>query len=253
MEFQGKVVVVTGGSKGIGKAIALAFAREGARVAVASIEEAAGEAVIREIESLGREALFVSMDVSQEDRVQAAIQNVLARWGRLDILVNNAGVYLQGDVTETTLEQWNRIMSVNLTGVFLCTKHAAQAMLARGGGVIVNVSSEAGLVGIPGQVAYNASKAGVISLTKSCAVDLARRGIRVNCVCPGTTDTPLVQEALRRAPDPAAARRRLEEARPLNRLGAPEEIAAAVLLLAGDRMAYATGAVLSVDGGYTAQ
>lgn len=253
MEFQKKVVVVTGGSKGIGEAVALAFAREGGRVAVASREAAAGEAVVREIESLGGEAFFVPADVSQEDQVQAAVQRVLERWGGLDILVNNAGVYLQGDATETTLDQWNHILSVNLTGVFLCTKYAAQAMLSRGGGVIVNVSSEAGLVGIPGQVAYNASKAGVISLTKSCAVDLARRGIRVNCVCPGTTDTPLVQEALRRASDPAAARRRLEEVRPLNRLGAPEEIAAAVLLLASDRMAYATGAVLSVDGGYTAQ
>jgi NAD(P)-dependent dehydrogenase (short-subunit alcohol dehydrogenase family) len=184
---------------------------------------------------------------------KAMIQNVLEHWGRLDVLVNNAGIYLQGDVTETSLEQWNRIMNVNLTGVFLCTKYAAQAMLNGGGGVIVNVSSEAGLVGIPGQVAYNVSKAGVIGLTKSCAVDLARRGIRVNCVCPGTTDTPLVREAIQQAPDPAAARRHLEEVRPLNRLGTPEEIATAILLLASDRMAYATGAVLSVDGGYTAQ
>jgi len=253
MEFQGKVVVVTGASKGIGKAAALAFAHEGARVAVADMDRPAGESVVQEIEALGREALFVQVDVSREDQVQAMVQNVLDRWGRLDVLVNNAGIYLQGDVTEASLEQWNRIMNVNLTGVFLCTKYAAQAMISGGGGVIVNVSSEAGLVGIPGQVAYNVSKAGVIGLTKSCAVDLARRGVRVNCVCPGTTDTPLVREAIQRAPDPAAARRHLEEVRPLNRLGTPEEIATAILLLASDRMAYATGAVLSVDGGYTAQ
>lgn len=253
MEFQGKVVVVTGASKGIGKAAASAFAREGARVAVVDLDQAAGEATVQEIEGLGQEALFVQADVAQEAQVQAMVRHVVERWGRLDILVNNAGIYFQGDVGGTPLNQWSRILDVNLTGAFLCTKYALPAMLDSGGGVIVNVSSEAGLVGIPGQVGYNVSKAGMIALTKSCAVDLARRGVRVNCVCPGTTDTPLVQEAIRRAPNPAAARRHLEEVRPLNRLGTPEEIATAILLLAGDRMAYAIGAVLSVDGGYTAQ
>uniref|UniRef100_A0A7C1FJX8 SDR family oxidoreductase n=1 Tax=Caldilinea aerophila TaxID=133453 RepID=A0A7C1FJX8_9CHLR len=253
MEFQEKIVVITGASKGIGKAAALAFAREGARVVVADRDPAAGEATARELRDLGREALFIQVDVSQEDQVRAMVHSVLERWGRLDVLVNNAGIYMQGDVTETSVEQWEHILRVNLTGAFLCTKYAAQAMLNGGGGVIVNVSSEAGLVGIPKQVAYNVSKAGMISLTKSCAVDLARRGIRVNCVCPGTTETPLVQKALQKAPDPSAARRHLEEVRPLNRLGTPQEIATAILLLASDRMAYATGAVLSVDGGYTAQ
>ncbi|BAM01326.1 MULTISPECIES: SDR family NAD(P)-dependent oxidoreductase [Caldilinea] len=253
MEFQEKIVVITGASKGIGKAAALAFAREGARVAVADRDPAAGEATARELRDLGREALFIQVDVSQEDQVRAMVHSVLERWGRLDVLVNNAGIYMQGDVTETSVEQWEHVLRVNLTGAFLCTKYGAQAMLNGGCGVIVNVASEAGLVGIPKQVAYNVSKAGMISLTKSCAVDLARRGIRVNCVCPGTTETPLVQKALQQAPDPSAARRHLEEVRPLNRLGTPEEIATAILLLASDRMAYATGAVLSVDGGYTAQ
>jgi NAD(P)-dependent dehydrogenase (short-subunit alcohol dehydrogenase family) len=168
------------------------------------------------------------------------------------VLVNNAGIYLQGDVSATTLADWDRIMAVNLTGPFLCTRHAVAA-LAKTRGVVVNVASEAGLVGIAGQVAYNTSKAGLIALTRSCAVDLAPRGVRVNCVCPGTTATPLVEAAVQRAQDPARARRRLEEVRPLDRLGTPEEIAAAILYLASSEAGYATGAVLCIDGGYTAQ
>jgi NAD(P)-dependent dehydrogenase (short-subunit alcohol dehydrogenase family) len=163
--------------------------------------------------------------------------------------VNNAGIYHQADAVDTPEAVWNEVLAVNLTGAFLCTRQAVPAM-ARGG-VIVNVASEAGLVGIRNQVAYNVSKAGLIGLTRSCAVDFAPRGIRVNCVCPGTTDTPLVRAAVGRAADPGAARRALEDIRPLRRLGEPEEIAAAILYLAA--AGYATGAVLSVDGGYTAQ
>ncbi len=176
-----------------------------------------------------------------------------SKWGRLDVLVNNAGIYLQADAVGTAEAAWNKLMAVNLTGSFLCIKHAVPAMMRGKGGAIVNVASEAGLVGIRNQVAYNVTKAGLIALTRSCAVDFASRGVRVNCVCPGTTDTPLVQDAVRRAADPAAARRALEQVRPANRLGTPEEIAAAILFLASDCAAYATGAVLSVDGGYTAQ
>ena len=186
-------------------------------------------------------------------QVRELIAAVLARWGRLDVLVNNAGIYHQADAVGTSVEDWNRVLAVNLTGAFLCLKHAVPAMERKGAGVIVNVASEAGLVGIRGQVAYNVSKGGLIALTRSCAVDFAARGIRVNCVCPGTTDTPLVQAALSRAEDPAALRRSLESSRPANRLGRPEEIAAAILYLASDAAGYATGAVLSVDGGYTAQ
>jgi len=185
--------------------------------------------------------------------VRAMVKGTLSQNGRLDILVNNAGVYMQGNLEATTLEAWERILATNLTGSFLCMKYAVPAMVEGGGGVIVNVSSEAGLVGIKGQVAYNVSKAGQIALTRSSAVDLAEKDIRVNCVCPGTTDTPLVQEAVNRAPDPVVARPRLEEIRPLTRLGTPEEIAAAVLYLASDEAGYTTGAILSVDGGYTAQ
>jgi len=250
--FEEKVIIVTGGSLGIGQAAARAFAREGGRVVIASRDPVKGKAAADAIEAAGRVALSVATDVSREADVAALLATTLDRFGRLDVLVNNAAIYCQGDATQTKLADWERLMRINLTGAFLCTKYAADA-LADSRGAIVNVSSEAGLVGIKGQVAYNVSKAGMIALTKSSAVDFAGRGIRVNCVCPGTTATPLVDTALASADDPAAARRRLEEIRPLNRLGTAEEIASAILYLASTDAGYATGAILAIDGGYTAQ
>lgn len=252
MRFESKVAVVTGASQGIGEATALALAREGAAVAIFDIDETRGRAVAREAEAGGKAAFF-RVDMAAEDEIREAMVRVKEAWGRLDVLVNNAGIYLQADVLGTSLEAWERLMRINLTGVFLCTKYAVPLMIESGGGVVVNVSSEAGLVGIKGQVAYNVSKGAVIAFTRSCAVDLATRGVRVCCVCPGTTETPLVRAAVSAAPDPAAARRKLEESRPLDRLGRPEEIAAAILYLASREAGYATGAILSIDGGYTAQ
>lgn len=253
MRFQDKVVVVTGASVGIGEAALVAFAREGARVALVDKNIESAKPVVELLEQEGHEVLVVRADVAVEADVRVMVEQVLARWNRLDVLVNNAGIYIQGDVTQTSLEDWERIMAVNVTGAFLCSKYAVQPMIAQGYGVIVNVASEAGLVGIQGQVVYNVSKGAMIALTRSCAVDLAAHGIRVNSVCPGTTETPLVKAAVSRAPDPAAARRQLESCRPANRLGTPQEIASAILYLADDNAAYATGAVLSIDGGYTAQ
>jgi NAD(P)-dependent dehydrogenase (short-subunit alcohol dehydrogenase family) len=253
MRFQNKVAVVTGAALGIGQAAATAFAQEGAAVVIVDRDQKQGEATAKAIQSNGGQVLFIPTDVSVEDKVRTMVDRTVSQYGRLDILVNNAGIYMQGDVEKTSLKDWERILATNLTGAFLCMKYAVPAMIQQGGGVIVNVASEAGLVGIKGQVAYNVSKAGMIALTRSSAVDLAEKGIRVNCVCPGTTDTPLVQAAVSRAPDPAALRRQLEESRPLNRLGAPAEIASAILYLASDEVGYATGAILSVDGGYTAQ
>jgi len=253
MQLNGKVAIITGASSGIGEATALLFAREGAAVAIADRDRESGERVAQEIRKEGGDCEVREADVSREAEAASLVESVVGRWGRLDLLVNNAGIYHQADALSTPLSVWEEVLAVNLTGAFLCIKHAVPAMQTHGGGAIVNVASEAGLVGIRNQVAYNVSKGGLIALTRSCAVDFAGRGIRVNCVCPGTTDTPLVRAALARAADPAAMRRSLEEVRPANRLGRPEEIAAAILYLAGDAAGYATGAVLSVDGGYTAQ
>jgi len=253
MRFQGEVAVVTGAASGIGEATAIAFAREGAGVVIVDKDQEQGEVVADAIKEQGGDVLVIPTDIAQEHEVRRMVEDVSRRWGRLDILVNNAGIYYQADVIDTPSDVWDNILAVNLSGAFLCTKYAVPVMIGGQGGVVINIASEAGLVGIKGQVAYNVSKGGMIALTRSCAVDLAERGIRVNCVCPGTSETPLVHEAVNRASDPAAARRALEEVRPLNRLGKPEEIAAAILYLASREAGYATGAILSVDGGYTAQ
>lgn len=253
MGFKGKVALVTGSSRGIGRAAALAFAREGACLALLGIDPDEGEAVAQECRDVGAEALWLTARVELESDVKEAVDQIKGRWGRLDVLVNNAGIYAKGDPVTTTLHDWERIMAVNVTGAFLCAKYALPLMIAQGSGCIVNVASEAALVGIPDQVAYNVSKGALIAMTRSQAVDLAARGVRANCVCPGTTRTPLVETALAHSPDPQATLRTLEGSRPQNRLGRPEEIAAAIMLLASDEVAYATGAVLSVDGGYTAQ
>ena len=253
MRFDGKVAVVTGASSGIGEAAAQAFAQAGASVCLVNRDRVRGAHSLRRLLDAGADAISVQADVSQEDQVRRMIDQVVQRWDRLDVLVNNAGVYLQGDITQTGLDDWEAVLATNLTGAFLCTKHVVPVMARGGKGVIVNVASEAGLVGIRGQVAYNVSKGGMIALTRSCAIDLADAGIRVNCLCPGTTDTPLVADAVNRAPDPTALRRHLEEIRPLKRLGSPDEIAQGVLFLASEEAGYATGAVLSMDGGYTTQ
>lgn len=253
MQFNHKVAVITGAGAGIGRAAAVALARKGARVAVADLDPRGGEETAALIKKNGGEAVFVRVDVSDAGSVKKMVEDVVKIFGGVDILVNNAGIHYQGDVVETPEEVWDRVMAVNLKGVYLCSHYTVPVMLKRGGGVIVNVASEAGLVGISGQAAYNVSKAGVISLTKSMAVDFAARGIRVNAVSPGTTETPLVLKILEEAENPQEVRAGLEGCRPLNRLGRPEEIAAAIVAMASEELGYATGSVLTIDGGYTAQ
>lgn len=253
MRLAGKVAIITGAGAGIGRATALFFAKEGAEVVVADCDPEKGAKTVRLIKENGGVAIFVQVDVSKAANVKNMVKTTVETYGKLDILINNAGIYAQANVVEVAEEEWDRILDVNLKGVFLCSKYSIPEMIKGGGGSIVNIGSEAGIVGIKNQVAYNVSKSGVIALTKSMAIDFAAHNIRVNCVCPGTTETPLVEAALERAPDPAAARRAVEEVRPANRLGRPEEIAAGILYLASDESPYATGSILSIDGGYTAQ
>jgi NAD(P)-dependent dehydrogenase (short-subunit alcohol dehydrogenase family) len=253
MRLASKVAIITGAGAGIGRSTALLFAKESAKVVVADCDSERGAETVSIIREDGGEATFVQVDVSKAADAERMARTAVETYGQIDILVNNAGIYVQANAVEMTEEDWDRILDVNLKGVFLCSKHCISEMIKGGGGSIVNIGSEAGIVGIKNQVAYNVSKGGIIALTKSTAVDFAAHNIRVNCVCPGTTETPLVKAAVERAQDPAAARRALEEVRPANRLGRPEEIAAGILYLASDESPYATGSILSIDGGYTAQ
>ncbi len=253
MRVAGKVAIITGAGAGIGRATALLFAKEGAKVVVADRDPEAGTETVSLIEESGGAAISVQVDVSKAADVRKMVETTVKRYGKLDILINNAGIYAEADVVEATEEEWDRILDVNLKGVFLCSKYSIPEMIKGGGGSIVNIGSEAGIVGIQNQVAYNVSKSGVIALTKSMALDFALHNIRVNCLCPGRTLTPLVEKVIAEAQDPESTRRALEEDRPLKRMGRPEEIAAGILFLASDESPYATGAILSIDGGYTAQ
>lgn len=249
-DFTGKVVVVTGGEKGIGRATVEAFAGQGAQVVIAGRDRDAGQEVASQFKS---HVVFCDVDVTKEADTRKLATFARSEFGPVTTIVNNAGIHTTGNVLTTSEETWRRILEVNLTGVYLVTHALLPQMIERGGGVIVNVASEAGLVAIPDQIAYNVSKTAIIGFTKSVAIDFAQDGVRANAICPGTTHTPLVEAALLKSTDPAGLLQHLESSRPANRLGRPEEIAAAVIALASDDIGYATGAVFSVDGGLTAQ
>jgi len=251
MTLKDKVAIITGAKSGIGFAAALRLAAEGAKVVVADVRATQEEA--QEIVRRGGDALSVQVDVSSELQVSALISRTVAAYGRLDVLVNNAGVELAKKVTETSEAEWDRLMSVNLKGVFLCSKAAIPEMKRTGGGAIVNVASELGVVGGSEIAAYCASKGGVVQLTKAMAIDHAADGIRVNCVCPGPVSTPLLEAIVAASSDPEEERRRIVDKTLLGRLGQPEEIANVVAFLASDESSYMTGSVVLVDGGWTAQ
>jgi len=255
---EGKVALVTGSRRGLGKAIAIMLAREGARVVITDRKREGAEAVINEAKMFGGQVIFVEHDVSQEGDWQRAIAQTEKAYGRLDILVNNAGVGEGKNIEDISLEEWRWVMSINLDGVFLGTKYAIEAMKKTGGGSIINMSSIEGLVGDSRMVAYDSSKGGLRTLTKSAALHCAQRGynIRINTVHPGFIDTDMVRGFLKthaKNGDVASARKALEHLHPLGHLGDPEDVAYAVLYLASDESKFATGSELVVDGGYTAQ
>ena len=248
-EFEGKVALVTGAGNGIGRAAALAFAREGARVVVSDVDARNGEQTVVEIHEAGGTAQFALADVSKEADVINLIDGTLRSYGRLDVAFNNAGISgAQGSVASLSEVQWNQVLAVNLTGVFLCMKHELAQMEKQGSGAIINNASILGTVGFAGAAAYTAAKHGVLGLTKVAAIEYATKGIRVNAVCPGFIVTPMLERAGLLADE--NIRKSLENMHAMKRLGTSEEVAEAVVFLASRRSSFVTGHPLLVDGGF---
>jgi NAD(P)-dependent dehydrogenase (short-subunit alcohol dehydrogenase family) len=246
--LDGKVAVITGAGSGIGRETALLFAREGAKIVVADYASEAGEATVRQIGEKGGDALFIKTDVSQASDAERMVKATVEKYGRIDILYNNAGVLGEvafvGDATE---DNWNRLMSINLKGTFLCSKYAVREMIKSGGGAIVNTASAMGFVGLPGNAAYSAAKGGIIQLTRTMALEYASSNIRVNCLCAGWVDTPMNLKLEERIINWTVRET------PMKRWAKPEEIAQAALYLASDESSFVTGAALVIDGGWTAK
>ncbi|HUS70453.1 MAG TPA: SDR family NAD(P)-dependent oxidoreductase [Anaerolineae bacterium] len=248
----GRRALITGGASGIGKATAMLFAREGAAISLVDLDEERGWTVARAVQEEGGRAVFVAADVTLDSDCRRAVQQTVGELGGLDILFNNAGIIRRATVAELTEAEWDQVMAVNVKSIFLMSRYSVPVMANAGGGVIINTASGWGLVGGPRAAAYCASKGAVVLLTKAMAIDHGPQNIRVNCICPGDTDTPMLRDEARQLGQ--SAERFLTEAadRPLGRIGTPDEIAQAVLYLASDASSYVTGTALVVDGGGSA-
>ena len=249
--FKDKVALVTGGSSGIGRATSLAFARQGARVAIADREPTGAAETARMIEEIGGTATVFEIDVTKAEDVASLIDRIVQSYGRLDCAFNNAGI--GGEVAKTAdypEEEWDRIIDVNLKGVWLCMKYEIPVMEKQGSGAIVNTASIYGLAGAAGYIAYNAAKHGVVGITRTAALEYATAGIRINAVCPGYIRTPMTQPGIDANPD---LERKMVSQTPMARLGKPEEIAGAVVWLCSDAASFVTGHTMTPDGGYMAQ
>lgn len=245
MRLKDRVVIITGGASGIGRTSAFLFAEEGARVAVADYQEAAGKETVAEVNGQGGTAFFVQVDVSNRESVEQMVKKVIDTFGQIDVLINNAGITADATLTKMKQEQWDRVIAINLTGVFNCTQAVVPYMIERGTGRIINTSSIVGITGNFGQTNYAASKGGVIAMTKTWAKELGPKGITCNAVAPGFIETPMTKAV------PEKILKLMEEKVPLRRLGDPTDIANAYLYLASDAGRYVNGAVLSIDGGLT--
>jgi NAD(P)-dependent dehydrogenase (short-subunit alcohol dehydrogenase family) len=246
-DFEGRVALVTGAGSGLGQAAARILAARGARVVVADVDEVGGDVTVAQCRDAGGEAIFVRTDVTSEDEVATAVATAVDRWGRLDAAINNAGTTgPTKPVADYSLEEWNAVLALNLTGVFLGLKYEIPQMVSQGGGAIVNTSSGAGLVGFAGLPGYVASKHGVLGLTKAAALEYVGAGVRVNAVCPGSTRTPMLEGWMGGNPD---IERAMEQSAPIGRLARPDEIAEAMVWLLSDAASFVVGHAFAVDGG----
>ena len=251
--LEGKVAVVTGAGQGIGEAVARRFATEGAIVVAAHRTEESGNRLVESIRSAGGEATFIATDVTRAEDVERLARATEGQFGRVDVLCNNAGVGLIRSVVESTEEEYDYVMDVNVRGVFLCCKHFIPAMLAQESGSVINMASVASFVGFPRDAAYCASKGALVMLTRQLAVDYSQGGVRVNAICPGFIDTPQLQYYVAEQDDPDAALAEVAALHPIGRVGEPDEVAAAAVFLASDEASFITGASLVVDGGLLTQ
>lgn len=252
-EFQGKVVMITGGGSGIGRATARLFGREGARVAVIDRNELSGRETASLVEQQGGEAIAILADVSKNGEIRDAVTTIVARCGRIDVLFACAATQITKPVADTDEEDWDRIYAVNLKGTFLCCKHVIPVMRQQGGGSIVIASSGHAFVTYPNSSAYAGTKGGLLAFMRGVALDYAEHGIRANCVVPGATDTPMLRGYINSCPDPGAEEARIISSIPMRRLARPEDVAKAVRFLASSDASYITGTWLAVDGGLLAQ
>ena len=247
MRLKGKVAVITGSAKGIGRGCALVFAAEGSKVAIVDIDQEAGAQTVKEIEGKGGEARFFRADVSDSGQVESMISGVVQAFGQIDMVFNNAGYHISKDVEATSEDEWDFIINTNLKSVFLCSKYA-MPHLRKTRGCIINMSSMVGLIGQSNAGAYSASKGGIVAMTKGMALDFAKDGIRVNCICPGWVETPLVEDWFNQQEDPEKARQYIYSVHPLGRIAATEEVGRAALFLASSDASFVTGVALPVDG-----
>lgn len=253
MKLNQRVAVITGAGSGIGRAMALAFAHEGAFILAGDLNGAAAEETASLVIGNGGKCRAYTVDVTVPEQVNGMMDAAIRAYGRIDILCNNAGIGSTTDVVDCEPDEWDRVMAVNVRSVYLGCKYVVPHMLEQGSGVIVNTASVAGMIGLPKRAVYSASKGAVIALTKQVAIEYVEQGIRVNCVCPGTVDSPWVGRLLAESGDVQAARAALTARQPIGRLGTPEEVAAAALYLASDDAAFITGTELVIDGGLTAR